>query len=158
LLHDLALRRGEVCSLDLQHVDLPVGTVSILGKGRSERETLTLPPATIAALAQWVECRGTEPGPLLWRLDRAATRPARLSGTSVWSIVSSLGRRAGLARPTWPHALRHQAVTQALTVTGGDLYRVQKFSRHQSFAMVKRYDDARLDDAGTVAKLVAAEE
>jgi hypothetical protein len=55
-------------------------------------------------------------------------------------------------------ALRHQAVTQALTVTGGDLYRVQKFSRLQSFAMVKRYDDARVDDAGTVAKLVAAEE
>jgi hypothetical protein len=38
------------------------------------------------------------------------------------------------------------------------LYRVQTFSRHQAFAMVKRYDDARVDDVGTVAKLVAAEE
>lgn len=39
----LGLRRGEIASLDIGHVDLVPGTLSVLGKGRGEREPLTLP-------------------------------------------------------------------------------------------------------------------
>src|SRR5262249_16567066 len=58
LLFDLALRRAEVCSLDLCHLDLQAGAVEVLGKGRSRRERLSLPGPTSQALAAWVQVRG----------------------------------------------------------------------------------------------------
>ena len=77
LLFDLALRRAEVCSLDVAHVDLEAGTVAILGKGRTEREALTLPEPTRAAIAAWLEVRGSKAGPLFQSLRTTARGPAR---------------------------------------------------------------------------------
>jgi len=71
LLYDLGLRRGEAVGLDLEDVDLQAGTVSVLGKGRTEREYLTLPEPTKAALEAWVAVRGDSPGPLFVNMDRA---------------------------------------------------------------------------------------
>ena len=51
LLHDTGLCRGEVVELDLEHVDLPGSRVFVLGKARSQREPVTLPPASRVALA-----------------------------------------------------------------------------------------------------------
>ena len=51
LLAHLGLRRGEVVSLDVEHVDLHKGEVWILGKGRRERERVTLPAQTCKAVA-----------------------------------------------------------------------------------------------------------
>jgi len=42
LLHDLALRRGELVALDMADADLSTGTVQVLGKGRLQKEKLTL--------------------------------------------------------------------------------------------------------------------
>ena len=47
LLYDLALRRGEVVSLDLEDLDLEAKTIKILGKGRTEKEILTVPEPTV---------------------------------------------------------------------------------------------------------------
>ena len=49
---DLGLRRGELASLDLEHLDLEAGTLAVLGKGQEERELLSLPSETTAAKAQ----------------------------------------------------------------------------------------------------------
>lgn len=158
LLHDLALRRGELVALDLADVD--GGTVAVVGKGRTEATRLTLPDPTRHALADWTASRGDEPGPLFVRLDRAAGRavgPGRLTDTAVFLIVRDLGRKAGLARPTRPHALRHEAITKALDATNGDVRTVQRFSRHADTRTVLLYDDRRRDLAGDVAKLVAGE-
>jgi integrase/recombinase XerC len=157
LLHDLGLRRGEAVALDLVDLDLIEGTVSVVGKGRSGAVRLTLPNPTRDALAHWTEARGSESGPLFVRLDRAAARPTRLTGTAVFKIIRDLGQRAGLGRPTRPHALRHQAITQALDVTNGDVRTVQQFSRHADPRTLLRYDDRRKDVAGDVARLVAGD-
>jgi len=58
----------------------------------------------------------------------------------------------GLVRP---HGLRHAAITHALDVTGGDVRRVQKFSRHRDLRTLTVYDDNRQDIAGQVAAMVA---
>jgi integrase len=64
LLHDVGLRRGEVVRLDLEDVDLAGSRIFILGKARSQKEPVTLPEPTKAALMAWIEARGSEPGPL----------------------------------------------------------------------------------------------
>jgi integrase/recombinase XerC len=43
LLYDLALRRGEVVSLDVGDVDLECRKIKVKGKGRAEKEILALP-------------------------------------------------------------------------------------------------------------------
>lgn len=148
LLHDLGLRRGEVVSLDLLHVDLTAGTLSVLGKGRSARVTLTLPDETNAVLKAWLAARGTAPGPLFTNYDRAG-KGGRLTGTSVYRLIRSLG----LGRP---HGVRHAAITEALDLMGGDVRKVGRFSRHRDLRLVAVYDDNRQDLAGQVARAVAA--
>lgn len=157
LLHDLALRRGELCALDVDALDLVEGTVAVIGKGRTEAVRLTLPGPTRAALAGWLAVRGAGPGPMFVRLDNAAKAPTRLTDTAVFLIVRALGRRVGLSRPTRPHALRHQAITRALDATGGDVRTVQRFSRHADPRTLMLYDDKRRDLAGDVARMVAGE-
>jgi integrase/recombinase XerC len=157
LLHDLALRRGELVALDLADLDLDGGTVAVVGKGRTDATLLTLPNPTRHALADWTARRGDDPGPLFVRLDRAARAPTRLTGTGVFLIVRDLGLEVGLARPTRPHALRHEAITRALDATNGDVRTVQRFSRHADTRTLLLYDDRRRDLAGDVARLVAGE-
>jgi len=155
LLYDLALRRAEVVRLDVEDVDLAAGTVAVLGKGRREKLVRTLPDATRAALAAWLAIRSTAPGALLVNFDRARKcAGCGLSSTSVYRIVRALGAGVGLA--VRPHGLRHAAITAALELTGGDVRKVQRFSRHSDVRVLQRYDDNREDLSGEVAREVAA--
>jgi integrase/recombinase XerC len=151
LLRDLGLRRGEAVRLD---VDLAGNRLMVLGKARSQKEPVTLPAPTKAALMAWLEARGTEAGPLFLNFDRAG-KGGRLTGAAVYFIVRELGTKAGLK--TRPHGLRHLAITSALDLMKGDVRAVQKFSRHRDMRVLNTYDDNRRDLAGDVARLVAGQ-
>jgi integrase/recombinase XerC len=152
LLHDVALRRGELVRLDMEDVDLAAARLLVLGKARTQKEPITLPAPT-AALAGWVAARGAAPGPLFGNFDRAGKGPGRLTGAAVYAIVRSLGAAAGVN--VRPHGLRHLAITTALDGTGGDVRKVQRFSRHRDLRVLTVYDDNRRDMAGEVAAIVA---
>jgi integrase/recombinase XerC len=151
MLFGMALRRGEVVSLDLAHLDIETGRLAIMGKGRTQRESLTVPPKVLTALRAWVQVRGSHDGPLFTALDRGH-RGHRLDGSAVYRIVSELGEGVGLV--TRPHGLRHAGITAALDKTNGNTRMVQRFSRHRSLETLSRYDDNRLDLGGEVARLV----
>ena len=153
LLFDLALRRAEVCSLDAEDVDLEAGAVAVLGKGRTEKNRLTLPPETQDALRDWLAVRGDEPGPLFTNFDRAE-KGRRLTGKGLYSMIRTLGESLGIK--VWPHGLRHAAITEALDLTNGNLRAVQRFSRHQDVRILTVYDDNRTDLGGEVARMVAS--
>lgn len=153
LLHDLALRRGEVASLDLEHVAKDCSSVAILGKGRRRRETLSVPGPCREALAAWIEVRGDRPGPLFFRLDRDSLDPTRLTTHSIYNICKKLGESIGIK--VTPHGLRHTAITTALDRTNGNLREVKKFSRHKKTDTLMVYDDRRLDAAGEIAEAVS---
>jgi integrase/recombinase XerC len=152
LLHDLGLRRSEAVRLDVEDVDLPGNRISILSRGRSWKEPVTLPEPTRAALLAWLEARGSEPGPLFVNFDRAG-KGHRLTGTAVYHIVGRLGAKAGLT--VRPHGLRHLAITTALDRTNGDVRAVAEFSRHKDLRPLGRYRDSRYGLAGKVSRLVA---
>lgn len=152
LLYANGLRRAEVASLDLEHVDLDRRRVSIVGKGRTDREWVTVPESTAAALRDWIAVRGSDPGPLF--VELATGNRGRLTGTSInRNVVKSAGRKLGL--DVSPHKLRHAGITAALDATGGDVRSVAKFSRHANMNTVIIYDDNRADAAGRVADLIA---
>jgi len=152
LLFDLALRRAEVCSIDVEHVNVEHGKLFVLGKGRHQREGLTMPEETVEAVRYWLKERGEEKGPLLLALD-PRSYGKRLGVDGVYQVVKKVGESVGIR--VRPHGLRHAAITEALDATGGDLRQVQRFSRHRSYDMLMIYDDARGDFQGNVAKLVA---
>jgi integrase/recombinase XerC len=158
LLHDLALRRGEVVALDLADVDLASSRVAVLGKGRTEKDRLTLPDETRDVLAAWIARRGPEPGALFVRLDRGRKGLERLTASGLYKIVRELGEKAGLLTPVRPHGLRHEAITRALDEMHGDVRTVRRFSRHASAETVLIYDDQRQDVAGDVARKVARDD
>lgn len=151
LLFSMALRRGEVVSLDLAHVDLQEGRLSVMGKGRKERESLSVPFKALESLKAWVALRGDQEGPLFIALDRGH-RGHRLDGSAVYKIVRGLGQAVGIR--TRPHGLRHAGITSALDATNGNTRAVQRFSRHRKLETLSLYDDARQDMAGQVAALV----
>src|ERR1035438_4368865 len=151
LLFGMALRRGEVVSLDIAHLDLEAGRLSIMGKGRTQRESLSIPPRVLVSLKAWVEIRGSHEGPLFTALDRGH-RGHRLDGSAVYRLVSELGEAVGI--DTRPHGLRHAGITAALDKTNGNTRMVQRFSRHRSLETLSLYDDNRMDLGGEVARLV----
>lgn len=150
-----ALRRAEAAGLDLKDLDLAHTRIRILGKHRRQREWLTIPERTVAALRAWLAVRGAQPGPLFWALDRAAYG-RRLTPAGIAFIIHRLGAAAGLApHQARPHGLRHAAITAGLDATGGDTRAVQAFARLADANTIRHYDDSRADLAGHVADRVA---
>jgi integrase/recombinase XerC len=151
LLYDLGLRRGEICSLDVEHVDFARG-INLLGKGKRIREWFSLPEFTAEALAEWLEVRGDEPGPLFTSLDHRSYGH-RITGSALYEIVRNLGKTVGTrARP---HGIRHTAITTSLDLTDGNKRAGQAFGRHARGDTTDRYDDNRRDIAGETARLVS---
>jgi len=153
LLHDLGLRRGEVVALDLADLDTAAGTLAVLGKGRTQKERVTVPAPTLTVLTAWVVRRGAAAGPLFRSLDPAGKGDGRLSGAAVYQIVEKLGAAVGVTAR--PHGLRHTAITTVLDKSGGNLRAAQRFSRHKDVRVLERYDDTREDLAGQMASRIA---
>jgi integrase/recombinase XerC len=154
LLWDCGLRRNEVAGLDLEHLELPERRVHVQGKGRLQREPLTLPRPTVEALEAWLRVRGTLPGPLFPAFDALREGTAgRMTGTGVYTVVRAYGKRVGLH--VTPHKFRHSAITEALDC-GAALRDVARFARHRDTRVTQRYDDNRADLGGAVAERLAA--
>ena len=157
LLFDLALRRAEVVGLDVADVDLEAGTVCILGKGRAESETLSLPAKTIEALRDWLEVHPIKEGPLFVNFDRAGKGQGRLTGTGLYMMVRRYARAVGIK--TRPHGLRHASITEAVKlaqVNGYGLEEVLDFSRHANVKTLLVYRDRERNLQGKLAELVSA--
>jgi integrase/recombinase XerC len=140
LMTDLGLRRGEMVSLDREHVDLPGSRLAVMGKGRRELEWVTMPSQTQEALAAWLVLRGDHPGALFHNFDRAkkSTPDGRLTGAAVYAMVRRISSAIG--HPTRPHGFRHSAIVEAMISTNGNHDTVAKFSRHVSLRGVDTYD------------------
>ena len=155
LLFGLALRRGEVASLDLADIDLEARTVAVVGKGKREKLRMPLSAEVVQSIEAWISIRGREPGPLFTRLDRGRAQ-LRMSGQSILEVTSKLGKEAGLPRKLRPHGLRHAAITSALSA-GITPREVRDLSRHKKFETLFGYDDALHSATEKVAKAIGRE-
>lgn len=160
LMYSLALRRSELVNTDLAHLYLGNGSepssISIIGKGRTQRSKLSIPEPTVRVLRMWLEKRGMEEGPLFFSLDKGGKFKGRLTGNGLYRVIRILGREVGVE--TRPHGIRHTAVTQcckAAAVANMDLSDVLAFSRHASLATLHIYLDKEKNLQGKLSTLVA---
>ncbi len=158
LLIENALRRNEVCTLDVSDFDASTRALWILVKGRGkQKERISLTPTAAGAIVTYLVESGHSHdlrGPLFRNLDpNPATHGHRITGTSLHRIVGEYGAFVGLKRLT-PHQLRHSSITAALDA-GVDVRKVQKLSRHKNIATLMIYDDNRADLQGEVSGIIS---
>lgn len=138
LLAGTGIRRGEAVALDLAHVDLESGGVRVRGKGNKERRVY-LVDGSRRALEWWFQLRGSEPGPLLYRVLKGGhIRPVRLRPAAIGIVVERRVREVGL-RPATPHDFR-RTFTGDLLDAGADLSSAQALLGHASPTTTARYD------------------
>jgi integrase/recombinase XerC len=157
LMYDLGLRRAEVLGLDLEDLDFDTHSLSIIGKGRTEKEKLSLSPQAKASLMAWIEARGDHKGAIFTDFDRAKKNQGRLTPIGLTLLVRALGARIGVKLS--PHKLRHSAITQACKLAqanGIDLEEVLDFSRHKDVRTLMIYRDRERNVQGLLASLVGA--
>jgi integrase/recombinase XerC len=123
---------SELCSLDVDSVNVKQQAVIVTGKGNKQRRVPVSEPSLVA-LTAWS----------LLRLEVSADK------TEVALFVNGRGGRLGTrdvrriidARslaPTHPHALRHTFATHLLD-NGADLRAVQELLGHSDVATTQRY-------------------
>lgn len=157
LMFDLALRRGECVSLDLEDIDLAGKRIWILGKGRKQKEARTLPERTAAALTAWLGERAKYAAPAQQAVFISLSgnsKGRRITGRGVHWVIAGVGADSGYK--TRPHGLRHASITAALDVNNGDVRAAQQHARHANPQTTMNYDDNRRDLAGRVADSVAS--
>lgn len=153
LLYGCALRVSEVSSLSMGDMERDQSRLWILGKGQDERMAITVPQQAWRAVQRWTAHRrdAAPVDPLFIALD-LRHHGHRLTTRSIHRVVVKLGLQAGVT--TWPHGLRHAAITMALD-NGADVRHVRRFSRHAGLDVLLHYDDNRQDLGGKVAQQVA---
>jgi integrase/recombinase XerC len=143
LLWDNALRRNEICSLDVGDFDKS-GRLWILGKGKIQKSQIELSPATTIALSQWLAAKTDERpnDPLFTSLDRRS-KGHRLDGSTIYRLVREFSAAAGIDKIVSPHRIRHSAITAYLDASDGNIRAAQSLSRHANLNTLNHYDDNR---------------
>lgn len=135
LLYGSGLRVAELCSLDVDDVDLAHGTVQVTGKGRKQRRVPIGDPAKTALLAYIQDARKA------LRMEGHALfinrRGKRLGPRSVRTMITKYLASEGESHIS-PHTLRHSFATHLLD-GGADLRAVQELLGHESLATTQIY-------------------
>lgn len=146
VLYTTALRRGELAAVEISDIEIEKDQVWITGKGRDDREKVTLTPVAKASIEKWLAARPGTSNHLFVSLDPAHYGNP-LSDQGIWRITISYGLGN-------PHGLRHSAITEILEKTGGNIRTAQEFSRHRDVRMLQRYDDNRKNLAGEASNML----
>jgi integrase/recombinase XerD len=138
LLYATGMRASELAGLKVSDLNLDIGYLRCLGKGRRER-VIPVGKAAIAATAEYLttlRAKLAKPNSgdylLLSRTGRCMSR------IEIWRLVKKYAVRAGMPRNLTVHTLRHCFATHLLT-GGADLRSVQEMLGHVDIATTQIY-------------------
>ncbi len=138
LLFATGMRVSEATELNLDQINLTLGYVRCMGKGRKER-LIPVGRAAIKAVQTYLELLRPR---LLGERNEAAlflSRTGRpLDRTNVWRLVRKYAMVAGIKHRLSPHTLRHSFATQLLA-GGADLRIVQELLGHANVTTTQIY-------------------
>jgi site-specific recombinase XerD len=140
LLAYAGLRRSELTGLNVADYTRRNGQLIVReGKGQRQRE-LILPMVARSYLRQWLQDRGSMPGPMFCHLAKngECLPTKRISALRVYGIVKRRAREAGVA-PCSPHDLRRTFVTRLLE-HGVDFNTTRQLAGHEHIQTTALYD------------------
>ena len=137
-LYATGVRVSELGELRIAAVDLEEGFATVFGKGSKERLVPVGGPALRSLERYLREVRPT--------LDRGKgdgrvflnARGTPIRRESIWSIVRTAAKRAGVKRKVSPHTIRHTFATH-LVEGGADLAAVQELLGHADISTTQIY-------------------
>jgi len=134
LLYSSGLRVGELVGLNSNQLDLDLGIVRVMGKGRKER-IVPVGVKAIEATKSYLQKRGTVEGdgPIF-----VNSLGGRLTARSVGRLIKKYTRHSGIFRKVSPHSLRHTFATHLLDA-GADIREIQEMLGHSSLSTTQRY-------------------
>ena len=134
LLYSSGLRVSELVGLNSNQLDLDLGIVRVMGKGRKER-IVPVGTKAIKALEAYLEKRGMLEGeePIF-----VNSLGGRLTARSVGRLIKRYTRHSGIFRKVSPHSLRHTFATHLLDA-GADIREIQEMLGHSSLSTTQRY-------------------
>ena len=138
LFYSSGLRVSELCELTLQQVDLDHGFVRVMGKGSKER-VVPLGDQAIRAIQAYLASGRphfvkTKTGSQFFLSNRGTA----ISRKTVWLMVKTHTRRAGITKTVKPHLLRHAFATHLLS-GGADLRAIQEMLGHADIGTTQIY-------------------
>jgi integrase/recombinase XerC len=134
LLYSSGLRVSELVGLNSNQLDLDLGIVRVMGKGRKER-IVPVGVKAIEVLKAYLEERGMLKGdePIF-----VNSLGGRLTARSVGRLIKKYSRHSGIFRKVSPHSLRHTFATHLLDA-GADIREIQEMLGHSSLSTTQRY-------------------
>ncbi len=147
MLYATGMRVSEVAGLCLRNLNLDVGYVRCLGKGRKER-IVPIGSCAIDAVREYLRNLRPILTESVGHVDAIfVSRTGRpLDRTNIWRLVSKYATAAGIVGPIGPHTLRHCFATHMLE-GGADLRIVQELLGHADVSTTQIYthvDTSRL--------------
>jgi site-specific recombinase XerD len=157
ILYAGGLRRSEVVGLDLADY-LSVENAVKVRSGKGDKDRIAyLGKGVEKPLQEWLEIRGTEPGPLFYPISwKGKIIVRRLTDQSVAYILTQRAKEAGLGK-TSPHDFRRTFITSLLEA-GADISTVQQLAGHANVATTARYDRRGEESKKQAAKLIEVPE
>ncbi len=139
LMYETGIRVSELCSLNIQDVDLKSLRLRVKGKGKRER-ILFFGEAAKEALISYLKSERIEKAKGLSKDHEALfiTNRGRISDTTVRRILKKLSIKAGLPKNVYPHLLRHTFATHLLE-EGVNLRGVQELLGHKNIETTEVY-------------------
>lgn len=107
-----SLRASELLNLEISDLDLARNRIQILGKGKNNKQWVSISLGTRDALAHWLNVRGSESDYVFIKLDRAKKTQGRISLDGICENIKRIGADCGLALV--PHKIRYSSISAAL--------------------------------------------
>lgn len=148
LLFASGMRVSELCDLRLCDVDMKQGYVRIIGKGNKERIVDIGQEATLIAIKEWLDKRGSgDPQSPLFvsRLQN------KLPTQSVRLLVHNLVSASHIKKNITPHTFRHTYATLLLE-EGIDITYIQHLLGHSSVVTTQIYTHVNLQKQHDILK------
>ncbi|MFD0711087.1 site-specific tyrosine recombinase XerD [Paenibacillus sp. GCM10027626] len=154
VLYATGIRVSELISLELEHVNLPLGFIRCIGSGGKER---IIPLGQVAQQALSGYLHGKREKLLKQRRDEQALflnqLGSRMSRQGFWKMIKKYAQEAGIACEITPHTLRHSFAAHLLE-NGADLRSVQEMLGHADISSTQIYmqvNKSRIKDVYTKA-------
>ena len=138
MMYGSGLRISELCSLELQAVDIESALVRVRGKGSKDR-VVPVGESALKTLQHYLkDGRPKLSRPKTGSALFLSARGQALSRKTFWLSVKQATRRAGVDVPVKPHLLRHAFATHLLA-GGADLRSIQEMLGHADIATTQIY-------------------
>jgi integrase/recombinase XerD len=137
LLYATGLRVSELCGVEIGGVNLTVGVVRVIGKGRKER-LVPMGRSAMQAIDAYIERGRKQPTGRNARYLFLTNRAGPMTRQAFWKLLKNYGKQVGLWQNLTPHVLRHSFATHLLE-RGADLRSLQTMLGHADISTTEIY-------------------